>query len=145
MWLPKDERETLLKYYNCLQDTQEYKRFVSLAERAYTSTRNLIDRGLVHEIIESGPERFESLTAFTVMDSINLHNFLASSEDDIECDNITLRLTLEGYDLGRKYSSWWTCSGLWFEEYKNHWIWIIVSFLGGVIGGLLINLLSKSD
>jgi hypothetical protein len=56
-----------------------------------------------------------------------------------------ITLTIDGYDLGRKYSSWWTRSGLWFAEYKNHWIWIIVSFLGGVIGGLLINWLSKGD
>jgi hypothetical protein len=52
-------------------------------------------------------------------------------------------LKLEGYDLGRKYSSWWTRSGLCFAEYKNHWIWIIISFLGGVLGALLINWLSK--
>ncbi len=56
-----------------------------------------------------------------------------------------MQLSLEGNDLGRKYSSWWTRSGLWFTEYGNHWIWIIVSFLGGVIGGLLINWLSKGD
>jgi len=58
---------------------------------------------------------------------------------------VTVQLSLEGYDLGRKYSSWWTRSGLWFAEYKNHWIWLIVSFLGGIIGGLLINWMSKGD
>ena len=54
-----------------------------------------------------------------------------------------ISLIIKGYDLGRLYSSWWTRSGLWFTEYKNHWIWIIISFLGGVIGALLINWLSK--
>jgi hypothetical protein len=78
-------------------------------------------------------------------DSINLRNFLASSEDDIECDNITLRLTIKGYDLGRKYNSFWIRSGLWFAEYKHHWIWLIVGFLGGIIGALLVNWLSNSN
>ena len=62
------------------------------------------------------------------------------------CDDVAgIDLTIEGYDLGRKYSSWWTRSGLWFAEYKNHWIWLIVSFVGGIIGALLINWLSKGD
>ena len=59
------------------------------------------------------------------------------------CGVAGISLTIEGYDLGRKYSSWWTRTGEWFEEYKNHWIWIIVSFLGGVVGALLINWLSS--
>jgi len=60
------------------------------------------------------------------------------------CDGVAgISLSIKGYDLGRKYSSWWTRSGLWFAEYKNHWIWIIISFLGGVLGALLINWLSK--
>ena len=56
-----------------------------------------------------------------------------------------ISLTIDGYHLGIKYSSWLTRSGEWFAEYKNHWIWIIVSFLGGIIGGLLINWLSIGD
>ena len=51
--------------------------------------------------------------------------------------------TLAGYDLGRKYNSWWSKSGLWFAEYKNHWIWLIVSYIAGIISMLLVNWLSK--
>ena len=59
------------------------------------------------------------------------------------CNGVAgISLTIEGRDLGEKYSSWWTRSGLLFAEYKNHWIWIIVSFFGGVVGALLINWLS---
>ena len=62
------------------------------------------------------------------------------------CNGVVgISLMIEGYDLAGKYSSWWTRSGLSFAEYKNHWIWVIVSFLGGIIGGLLINWLSKGD
>jgi hypothetical protein len=143
MWLSKNERGTLLKYYNYLQNTQEYTRFVSLSERAYTSTRNLIDRGLLHEIIEGGPEHVESLVASMAKDSINLHHFLASSEDDIECDNITLSLTLEGYDLGSKYNSWYyKTGGMWWAEYKGHWFWTIVGIVVSFLLGLLIGILT---
>ena len=143
MWLQKDERETLLKYYNYLQDTQEYKRFESLSARIHIATCNLISRGLVHEIIEGGPEHVESLVAFIAKASINLHNFLASSEKDIECDNITLRLTLEGYDLGSKYNSWWyKTGGMWWAEYKVHWFWHIVGFVVGFLLGLLTAILT---
>lgn len=42
----------------------------------------------------------------------------------------TISLTLEGWDLGKKYAHWFSCSQLWWLEYKRHWIiwglgWII--------------------
>ena len=54
-----------------------------------------------------------------------------------------ISLTIDGYDLGMKYSNWLKRSGLWFAEYRNHWIWLIVSFFGGVIGAVLVNWFSK--
>jgi len=54
-----------------------------------------------------------------------------------------VKMKLAGWDLGDKYNSWWSRNVLWFREYKDHWIWIIVSFLGGVLGALLINWLSR--
>ena len=139
MWLPKDERETLLKYYNYLQDTQEYKRFRSLSARVYIATRNLISRDLVHEIIEGGPEHVEYLAAFMTQDPIGLQGFLASSENDVEYNDITLRLTLEGYDLASKYDHWFSRTGLWFAEYKDHWIWLLCGFIGGIIEALIVD------
>jgi len=141
MLLLKDERKTLLKYYKNLQNTQQAKRFESLSAKVYIATHNLISRGLVHEIIEGGPEHVEYMTAYMVKDCIDLHNFLASSEDDIECDNITLRLTREGYDSARKYNSWWDRTDMWWAEYKGHWFFaiarIIVPFLLGLLTGKL--------
>ncbi len=51
-------------------------------------------------------------------------------------------LTLEGYDLARRYSHWFSRTGLWFREYKDHWIWLAVSFIGGVLGALVVQWLS---
>lgn len=138
MLLSKDERKTLLKYYHHLQDTHEYLRFIALSKRTYNSTHNLIKRGLLN-VIQGGNE----LTiAFMVKDYINLNNFLASSEEDIECADITLHLTLDGYDLASKYDSWWyKTGGMWWAEYKGHWFWtiagIIISFVVGLVIGKL--------
>ena len=58
-------------------------------------------------------------------------------------NDIRVSLTPEGRRLGKIYSrSWWVYSGLWFAEYKDHWFWLILSFLGGIIGALLVNWLS---
>lgn len=71
---------------------------------------------------------------------------LINIQEHESCQDVAgISLTIEGQDLGGKYNSWWIRSGLWFAEYKHHWIWLIVSFLGGIIGGLLINWLSKGD
>jgi len=52
-------------------------------------------------------------------------------------------MALKGRDLGRKYNSWFDRGGLWFREYKDHWVWLIVSFLGGVLGALIVQWLSN--
>lgn len=57
-------------------------------------------------------------------------------------DRMGISLTIDGYDLGRRYSGRFASSGLWFAEYRNHWIWLIVSFLGGIIGALVIHWLT---
>jgi len=54
----------------------------------------------------------------------------------------SVTMTLEGRDLGRKYNTWFDRSGLWFREYKDHWVWLVVSFLGGVLGALIVQSLS---
>ena len=56
---------------------------------------------------------------------------------------IVIGLTLPGYDLGRRYSSFLESSGLWFQEYKNHWIWLIVAFFGGALGVKLFDFIAS--
>jgi hypothetical protein len=60
-------------------------------------------------------------------------------ESELQVDIITL--TVDGYDLGRKYAKWFTRSGLWFEEYRNHWLWLIVAFFGGVAGARVLEVI----
>lgn len=51
-----------------------------------------------------------------------------------EPDVVLITLTVEGYDLGGKYAGFFTRSGLWFDEYRKHWLWLLVAFFGGAIG-----------
>lgn len=158
MWLPKDERKLLSYYYRQINTVETDQRF---------EIRDLIK--VLRKKEQSGPPRTKReiiLGTYNTLENVNnllsQRNLIAwenlnpdsisaayqydhpTSQELFENTEVNLRisLTIKGYDLGRKYSSWWTRSGLWFAEYKNHWIWLIISFLGGIIGGLLINWLS---
>jgi len=58
-----------------------------------------------------------------------------------EQDVFGVSLTVAGYDLGRMYATWFGRTGEWYREYQHHWLWLILSFLGGVIGALLVEVL----
>lgn len=57
------------------------------------------------------------------------------------CDKVAgISLTMEGYDLARKYNSWWSRSNLWYTEYiKHHWICVVAGFLGGILSHWLLS------
>ena len=123
MWLPRDERKVLAHYY---------KELSSVDLRGTFYIRDL------EKLLHNPDARNRAKIASRILEQRNMMAFYHDHDDAVK-----VQLSLEGYDLGRKYSSWWTRSGLWFAEYKDHWIWLIVSFLGGLIGGFLINWLSR--
>jgi hypothetical protein len=140
MWLPKDERKTLRKYHSYINTIDEYICFNNISERANNATRNLIERRLLLEFREGHPKNFNTWLAGP---SVSLDGFLSISGGDEVRQNVVLKFNLEGLDLARKYSSWWSRSNLWYSEYiRYHWICVIVAFMAGIIGGLLINWLS---
>jgi hypothetical protein len=150
MWLPKDERRLLWYYYHRINKVGGEESFDLRELTEFLVCKNL------KELRCRKKERRDKDGAELARDYLNEQNRVNIANKALQ-ERGLIRLTeypgprevkritlnLEGYDLGRLYSSWWTYSGLWFREYKDHWIWIIVSFLGGVIGALLINWLSK--
>lgn len=53
-------------------------------------------------------------------------------------------MNLAGWDLGNKYLSYWARTGLWYnDKIRHHWIWLIISFVGGVLGALAVQWLSS--
>ena len=129
MWLPKDEREMLLKYYSCFPNTREGGEFFAFSERAYIATRNLIERKFIYNFSGTQINSEEDLAIYSNCVRVSLEGFLPPSGE--LGDIIFLRLTLSGLDLASKYDNWFTRSGLWFAEYKHHWLWVILAFIAG--------------
>jgi hypothetical protein len=135
MWLPKDERKLLSLYYKQIGEPARQE-FIAESDLVKTLSPKCGAQG-----IEGVPEYSKSKSRVAIANKVLSGRKLVQYRE--AGDSIEVSLTMEGHDLGRKYASWFDRSGLWFEEYKNHWIWIIVSFFGGVIGALLINWLSR--
>jgi len=168
MWLPKDERRLLQGYYlkigqvqreltipamrdwisimksrpRCMKQTIE-----QLEQRPTNSIPNNTegnndDLGQLKKDIKQVIE--DDTRIITANKALRERGLIIYSQGDIEQQlaasaTIRIALTISGYDLGRKYNSLLERSHLWFVEYKDNWIWLILSFLGGVMGALLVN------
>jgi hypothetical protein len=135
MWLPKYQRKLLAFYYH---------KNPSGSGTYSVDDLNSLDL-LIHFSNRKNPDKDPQITAQTV-EQINI---ALKNRGLIKLDIIPVAalfmvsLTPEGMRLGQKYNSWWASSGLWFAEYKDHWFWLILSFLGGIIGAIFVNWLSK--
>jgi hypothetical protein len=159
MWLPRDERRLLAGYSRNFDRLDEPYAF-KLTELC----KLLTDRGATlgeygecdSQEPSGGAESFEAMKA-----SIERHvderarvswaneilakrGLISIVPHEGESDVVVIKLALPGYDLGRRYASFWNSSGLWFQEFRNHWIWLIVSFVGGALGALAVDALRAS-
>jgi hypothetical protein len=161
MWLPKDERRLLQGYYANIGQYDRDKCFHNSAwgpvinsifikynanrvktcgedaQVAQVGTNNAALIKKMAQILKDEKVITETNKILEARGLIRLRG------DQTTNSIIGIMLTLNGYDLGRKYNSWFTRTGLLFAEYKHHWFWLIVSFLGGIIGTLIVNWLSK--
>ena len=54
-----------------------------------------------------------------------------------------ISLTIEGWKWGSKYNGWYyKTGGLWWAEYKGHWIWPVIGLIVSFIIGLLVGKLT---
>jgi len=52
---------------------------------------------------------------------------------------IGISLTANGWDTGREYNSWYyKTGGMWWAEYKGHWIWSVLAALVTFIIGWIL-------
>jgi hypothetical protein len=135
MWLTKDERK-LLAYYFCELDGRTEKKTFPYYELVKVLLCKDINK-LSKREVSYGMDR-----VMIANDDLRERGYIHMDSEGTE---VSIGLRLQGRDLGRKYSLWWTRTGLLFEEYKHHWIWLIVGFLGGILGALIVNWLSKGD
>jgi hypothetical protein len=126
MWLPKDERKVLNHYYKKLH--------VSGVE-----TKGQIFLSEMETRLSGKDKRIRIKRVSKTLEKRDLLAFL-----NFQGDAVTVQLSLQGYDLGRKYNSLWSWSNLWYTEYvKNHWIWNIISFIIGIFVTMLVQWLTK--
>lgn len=134
MWLPKDERKLLSLYYKKIGEPRR-SQLINESDLINTLSPKCGAKG------SKGVPQYAKCKL-----RLSTANRILSEREFIEYreagEAVDLSLSIKGYDLGRKYYSWWSRSGEWFKEYKDHWIWLIVGFVGGVIGALLVNWLS---
>jgi hypothetical protein len=113
MWLPKDERKVLALYY----------------EKLHGSGVEARGQVFISELEKCLPGKDKRIRAKRASETLQKRNLLAFYND--QGDAITVQLSLEGFDLGRKYNFKRQTFLLWCNEYK---VWIIV--------GLIISLVS---
>ncbi len=134
MWLPKDERELLKSFYHKSEKTREvfeltiYEAMKILGFKEKKASKLTTDEKWAMVFNANDDLKDRKLINFGLEEHV-----------------FKINLTLNGLDLSRKYNSFLIRSGLRFKEYKDHWIWLIVSFLGGIIGALIVNWLSRGD
>lgn len=136
MWLQKDERKLLKHYYRKIHKANEPKSF-----ELCKLTKEL---GWLYKLTKKlGWLKNIDAQMDCVWDANNnlKERGLINEEREMADSILIITLTLKGYDLGRKYNSWFIRTGLWFEEYKNHWLILILGFVAGILGALVVECL----
>ncbi len=119
MWLPKDERKLLAHYYQEPYESGMDARgdfFLSKLERCLRGV-NARNRAII------------------TSNTLHRRKFIAFLNH--RGDVITVQLSLDGYDLGRKYS---TNLGTFWELCKEYKLWIILGVITGLVG-LMVTIL----
>ena len=134
MWLPKDERKLLTLYFRTIGNPAEQETFKDFSDMKVLGWKQRKSNKDYDQVYMN--------RVWCADDILKKRGFLGSlTRDSFEK---TLSLTIEGYDLGRKYDSLWQWSNLWYAEHiKNHWIWHIIAYIAGIISMLILNWLSK--
>ena len=157
MWIPKDERRLLTGYYNSigtLADDTAF-RLSSLAPALDTyrscTLHQYGDEPDSTPISSDNAQMRKEMSAYFESSKRVRHanellaarGLIKTTDHQHEHDVIVVALTVDGYDLGRKYASGWIRTGLWFAEYKDHWLWLVLGFFGGILGAIFIKILEQ--
>ena len=150
MWLPKDERVLLAHYYNQIGEPdieQDFRnsQLVELLTLKSSWRVRKIQRKRENDFKEIMQEQSlyrERINRRSIANkTLNERNLITLKLHQHDPDVIVVSLSLEGYDLGRKYSSKSHTILLWCNEYK---IWVILSTiiaLAGIIISILVAIL----
>jgi len=165
MWLPREERQLLIFYAVSDADLHGNPMSFSVNQLGETATRRQCARQIAKRAErvngagaqtgqEAIPNQESGNGSATYMKWLDAKGGIESANSRLqnrglirfrECGTgqYEIIVNLSGWDLGRKYGLWWDRTGLWFREYKDHWIWVIAGFVGGILGALAVQWLSK--
>lgn len=166
MWLPAEERRLLMFFTACDPDFTGNVMPLSIGQLRETATKRLCPGQIAERAARvrekkghhggetdgassSGRDAVASMKSWlsakrTVESAGNrLHARGLIEYCERGTGQYEIKVKLAGWDLGDKYMRWWSRGVLRFREYKDHWIWLIVSFVGGVLGALFVQWLSR--
>lgn len=157
MWLPKDERQLLTAYYGLIGDIEEQRVYripdlcrvfdrgfepASIRTYGESPSDDASDTDDVEKLKQEIKELIARMSRIKKANRLLTERGLVTVQNhQTEHDVIVVALTVDGYDLGRRLSGWFERTGLCFQEYKNHWVWLVVAFLGGIVGSLVIEII----
>jgi hypothetical protein len=79
----------------------------------------------------------------SVLSLLAARSLITLERHTTEMSVVIVGLNLEGYDLGRQYSSWSSRVTLWLREHKDSWFWMSAVAFMSVLGTLLIPYIGK--
>lgn len=159
MWITQDERRLLRGYYELLGDigTEEafrldglgllltfwgYRKQIPKYEDAPLQENPVADHEAMKcaiRLVIQNRNRVKKANSLLVTG-----NLIKLTRRDSDESVLIISLTLDGYDLGRKYAGWLENSGLWFNEYRNHWLWLFLAIVGGGVIAKLVELIGAN-
>jgi len=155
MWLPtKEERDLLAYYYKTIEKPNEWYTF-----NPWEKPDELIDAigyfRFIRTIFRKAKYWFRvkvfnspkvddeprSEKEWAANERLHERGFIELGKREI--DKIPVKLTLQGWDLGRKYSKSLIRFGLWFAEYKDCGLGLLIGAILGILGTIIVNRLSQ--
>ena len=167
MWLPKDERKLLLAYFLKIGEPDRegwYEEDVLVKtlklkknKKSISMLRDYFKNGLEKESTNQSVsnENDISLSKKEIKDYINYRNIAQTANGRLskrkliiikphsfKDDVVGISLTIKGWDLAQKYSSWFGTTGEWWKENKGHWVWVLLSIIVSFVIGWLTSKLT---
>ncbi len=159
MWLPKDERRLLAGYYRLGLTPNEERwyqecmltpllsirpRLALIAEYGRTPEEreagfHPAHLGRAKKQIEVACSRIQRVEAANRILAARQLVGLRTHQHEYGVIGVTLKL--EGYDLARKCAGILPRTGLWYEEYRKHWLVLLFVFLAGIMLAEMVHFL----
>jgi hypothetical protein len=164
MWLMKTERDLLAYYYNNMKECEDGFAFPS--EETPENTRDILSNLGYFPTFRKFLRKVKCRLGFKCFERDKQKKRLEKFERQVFAANARLMerklvirktgsssigeglaklfglrylgLSIQGWDLGRKYNNPLASLGLWFAEYKDQGLGVIFGFFGGILGAVVV-------